>query len=86
MSIYEYDEERELRLIRRDEREIGRQEERQNSERMLEEEQVHTVQSIISLCKEFGAGKEKAVEKLIDRYHLSKEQAEEKIDLYWECV
>ena len=86
MSIYEYDEERELRLIRRDEREIGRQEERQNSEKRLEEEQVHTVQSIISLCKEFGAGKEKAVEKLTDRYHLSKEQAEEKINLYWECV
>ena len=76
MSIYEYDEERELRLIRRDEREIGRQEERQI-------QQENAIQSIISLCREFGAGKEKTVEKLTERYHLSKEQAEEKIALYW---
>ena len=36
MSIYEYDEERELKLIRADERELGRQEERENTQRERE--------------------------------------------------
>lgn len=71
MSIYEYDEERELALIRRDEREIGRQEEKENN-----------IKSIISLCREFGSTRELIIEKLMEKCQLTKEQAEEKLGYY----
>ena len=88
MSIYEYDEERELALIRRDEREIGekigREKERQNVEKILQEEKENNIKSIITLCQEFGSSKEVTVEKLMEQCHLTKEQAREKIACYWQ--
>ena len=93
MSIYEYDQEREFALIRRDEREIGEKigrekalkqvaQERKNTERILQEEKENNIKSIIVLCEEFGSSKDIIVEKLMEQCHLTKEQAQEKLTLY----
>ncbi len=87
MSIYEYDEEKELKMIREDEREIGREEERKNTEAALkkaEEADENTIKTAVSLCKDFGSSKEDAVKKLMEKCNLSRKVAEEKIKLYWE--
>ncbi len=91
MSIFEYDEEREIELIRRDEREIGEQigkeigakKERQKAERELNKERQNTIESIVSLCKKFGSTKEQAVLELQEKCGLTKEQAKEKVEVYW---
>ena len=100
MSIYEYDQEREFALIRRDEREIGekigREKERQNIEKTLQEEKEnsirlenalqeekeHNILSIISICQRFGGNKEQVISELMEQCHLTKEQAQEKLTLY----
>ena len=87
MSIFEYDEQREIELIRRDEREIGKEigekigieKERRNTEK----ERKNTIQSIISIYSEMGAQPELAIKKLMDQCKLSREQAEEQMALYW---
>ena len=83
MSIYEYDEERELKLMRADEREIGielgKEEERENTEK----ERENAIKAVISLCQEFGSTKEVTIEKLLEKCELSREMAEEKINRYW---
>ena len=95
MSIFEYDEEREIELIRRDERKIGEQigkeigeeigakKERQKAGRELNKERQNTIESIVSLCKKFGSTKEQAVFELQEKYGLTKEQAKEKVEVYW---
>ena len=90
MSIFEYDEEREIELIRRDEREIGRQEERQKAEQELkkvkesfDKSQENAIQSMISLCRRLGGTREQAIEELQENYGLTKEKAEEKVKIYW---
>lgn len=98
MSIYEYDEERELKLIRADEREIGkelgREEERKKTEaerlekesalKKVEEERENAIKVTISLYRKFGQVKEEAVEAVCDKCGLSREVAQEKVRLYWE--
>lgn len=95
MSIYEYDEERELKLIRADERELGREEERKRSEAAIERERENAQRekenaqrekeaAIISLCKELGCTKDETVDKLADKCHISREDAVKKVDRYWE--
>ncbi len=97
MSIYEYDEERELKLIREDERELGKQlgielgreEERKNTEAERQEKEIalkkaeESIKALVSVCQEFGNTKEATVEKLIKKCELSKEDAEEKVNKYW---
>ena len=98
MSIFEYDEEREIELIRRDEREIGRkigeeigaEKERKKAEKELkkakqelDENKENTIRSIVSLCKEMGGNPELAVQKVIKNCGLTGEQAKEKVTLYW---
>lgn len=86
MSIYEYDEERELRLIRADEREIGREEERKNTEEALkrvEEAVENTIRSIVSIYKKFDGKKEDAIDEVREKCNLSKEAALEKVNTYW---
>lgn len=83
MSIYEYDEERELKLIRADERELGRQEERENTQREREMAE-NAIMSVISLCKEFGGNQETAMKKLIEKCKMTQEDAEEKVRKYWD--
>jgi len=95
MSIFEYDEEREMELIRRDEREIGEQigaeKERKKAEKELkkakqelDENKENTIRSIVSLCKEMGGNPELAVQKVIKNCGLTGEQAKEKVTQYWE--
>ena len=94
MSIFEYDEEREMELIRRDEREIGEQigaeKERKKAEQELkkvkenlDKSQENAVQSMISLCQRLGGTKEQAIEELQGNYGQTEEQAKEKIKTYW---
>ena len=97
MSIYEYDEERELKLIREDERELGKQlgielgreEERKKTEAERQEKEIalkkaeESIKALISVCQEFGSTREATVEKLMEKCELSKEDAEEKVNKYW---
>ena len=94
VSIFEYDEEREMELIRRDEREIGEQigaeKERKKAEQELkkvkenlDKSQENAVQSMISLCQRLGGTKEQAIEELQGNYGQTEEQAKEKIKTYW---
>lgn len=80
MSIYEYDKERELKLIRADEREIGRELGMEEGWKNAEEKMIKTV---IALCMDYGSTKEETVKKLMEKCELSKETAEEKVELYW---
>ena len=88
MSIFEYDEQREIELIRRDEREIGKEigermgieKERQNTEK----ERENTIQSIIFFGRKLGASKEQIVKELQERCGLKEEQAREKMRKYLE--
>ena len=92
MSIFEYDEEREMELIRRNEREIGKEigekigieKERQRAQEELDKNRENTIRSIISICKEMGGDQEVATQKLMKNCNLNKEQAKEKVALYWE--
>ena len=72
MSIYEYDKEREWKLIRADEREIGREEEKEDK-----------VKAIISLCQKYGGKKEDAVDEVVERCSLDKDIAAAKVEFYW---
>ena len=88
MSIFEYDEEREMELIRRDEREIGEQigieKERGRAKKELEQNQERTIQTIISLCRKHGDTREQTIDELCESCELTREEAEKKMQLYWE--
>ena len=87
MSIFEYDEQREIELIRRDEREIGKEigerigieKERQNTEK----EREKAIRSIVQICKRYGNTQQQAIVELQENYKLTEEQAKEKVALYW---
>ena len=83
MSIFEYDEQREIELIRRDEREIGErigiEKERQNTEK----ERENAIRSIVQICKKYGNTQQQATVELQENYKLTEEQAKEKVALYW---
>ena len=93
MSIYEYDEERELKIIRADEREIGielgREEERKKTEAERQEKEralqkvEESIKALVTVCRELESTKEVAVEKLMEKCELSKEDAEEIVKKYW---
>ena len=62
------------------------QEERRKTaeaQQKLEEAQKESVRTIISLCMEFGRTKEEAVQKLMEKASLNKEQAETAVKHYW---
>ena len=80
MSIFEYDEEREIELIRRDEREIGKE----IGQRIgVGKERENTIKSIISFGKKLGASKEQIIKELQERCLLEEQEAEKKVTLYW---
>ena len=132
MSIYEYDKERDFKLLREEERKYAREEvrdevikevreearkealelareevrrnteqerqntenerrkaelERQNAElerQNAEREKENAIKAIVSLCCEYGRSREEAVEKLMKNCTLTREQAQEKVELYWD--
>jgi len=76
LSIYEYDEEKELEMIRAEEREIGQQIGQQIGERRGREEELKKhLSTTLSLCKEFGCSREQTVEKLMECCGLCREEA-----------
>lgn len=72
MSIFEFDEEREMALIRRDEREIGR-----------EEGRLEGIHAYISLCHKIGYSKEKTLTNLISEFKLSTSEANAYLEKYY---
>lgn len=62
VSIYEYDKEKELRIIRADEREIGREE---------------GIMVLIDVLNELNAPKDIVLEKVSEKFKISREKAEE---------
>lgn len=71
VSIYEYDEERELRRIRESEREIG---EEIGKEIGME---LGQQRGVVSTCLSLGLTKEETIEKLIEICHITRGEAEE---------
>lgn len=72
MSIYEYDEEREMKLIREDERELGREEGRA-------EGREEGIKALIETCRDFGLSKEEMISKILQKFSVSGE----KLQKYW---
>jgi len=88
MSIFEYDEEREIELIRRDEREIGKEIGKEIGQKIgeeigVEKERENTIKSIISFGKKLGASKEQIIKELQERCSLEEQEAEKKVTLHW---
>ena len=88
MSIFEYDEEREIELIRRDEREIGKEIGKEIGQKIgeeigVEKERENTIKSIISFGKKLGASKEQIIKELQERCSLEEQGAEKKVTLHW---
>ncbi len=73
----------------RQETEQARQEMKQARKEMKqarhEAEQAHenAIKSVITVCQELGAGKETAVEKVMQNCLLDENTAVEKVELYW---
>ncbi len=92
MSIYEFDEEREMEMIRQDERaegeqaglERGRAEgEQAGLERgRAEGEQLGREQAVLSLCRKFGCSHEESIQRLMEECSLTREEAEKRMEEY----
>ncbi|MEF2586931.1 MAG: hypothetical protein U0M55_03515 [Butyrivibrio sp.] len=96
MSIYEFDEEREMEMIRQDERaegeqaglERGRAEgeqaglERGREEGRAEGEQFGREQAVLSLCRKFGCSHEESIQRLMEECSLTREEAEKRVEEY----
>ena len=92
MSIYEFDEEREMEMIRQDERaegeqaglERGRAEgEQAGLERgRAEGEQLGREQAVLSLCRKFGCSREESIQRQMEECSLTREEAEKRMEEY----
>ncbi len=91
MSIYEYDKERDFKLLREEERKYAREElrdevreeVREEMRRNTEQEKENAIKAIVSLCCEYGRSQEETVEKLMKNCALTEAEAQEKVQLYW---
>lgn len=72
MSIYEYDEERERKLMLADERELG-----------IEQGILSVVEVVISMSRELGNSREKTIELLMEKFNMNQEDAEEAVNRWW---
>ena len=68
MSIFEYDEEKELALIRRDERSIGMEE-------GMEKGMLVGIEAFLSLCEDLKLSQEETLTKLMEKFNLSEPEA-----------
>ena len=84
MSIYEFDEEREMEMIRQDERAEGEQAglERVREEGRAEGEQFGREQAVLSLCRKFGCSHEESIQRLMEECSLTREEAEKRMEEY----
>ena len=76
MSIYEFDEEREMEMIRQDERAEGLERGR------VEGEQLGREQAVLSLCRKFGCSREESIQRLMEECSLTREEAEKRMEKY----
>ena len=76
MSIYEFDEEREMEMIRQDERAEGLERGR------AEGEQLGREQAVLSLCRKFGCSREESIQRLMEECSLTREEAEARMEKY----
>ncbi len=79
MSIYEYDEARELNLIRESERSQGLQQGKQD-------EQENSIQQLIILCKQLNGSKDDVIKQIVNAYSLSEKEAKDKVNKYWPSI
>lgn len=84
MSIYEFDEEREMEMIRQDERAEGEQAglERGREEGRAEGERFGREQAVLSLCRKFGCSHEESIQRLMEECSLTREEAEKRVEEY----
>ena len=77
MSIYEYDEERELKLMLADERELGIQQ-------GIQQGVQQGIQVVISMSKEQGSTREKTIELLMEKFCMNEKDAKVAVNSWWE--
>ena len=82
MSIYEFDEEREMELIRQDERAEGEQAGLERGR--AEGEQLGREKAVLSLCRKFGCSREESLQRLMEECNLTREEAEKRMEKYWD--
>ena len=80
MSIYEFDEEREMELIRQDERAEGEQAGLERGR--AEGEQLGREKAVLSLCRKFGCSREESLQRLMEECNLTHEEAEKRMEEY----
>ena len=80
MSIYEFDEEREMEMIRQDERAEGEQAGLERGR--AEGEQLGREQAVLSLCRKFGCSREESIQRLMEECGLTREEAEKRMEEY----
>ena len=80
MSIYEFDEEREMEMIRQDERAEGEQAGLERGR--AEGEQLGREQAVLSLCRKFGCSREESIQRLMEECSLTREEAEKRMEEY----
>ena len=76
MSIFEYDEEKEIGRIRRAEREEG---EKLGEERGL----IQGAVNMILTLKELGISKQDTISKVVERFGYTKDKVEEIVEEHW---
>ncbi len=72
MSIYEYDQEKHIRLERKAAREEGMEEEREKSKRLA-----------VKMLHDLGIEKETAVLQMMEKYGMERQEAVEFVEQYW---
>lgn len=72
MSIFEYNEETELKKIREDEYDLG-----------LEEGKEFGIKALVETCRELGVGKEEIIVRVSTKYSISSDQAAEYVEQFW---
>lgn len=80
MSIFEYNEEIELKKIREDEFDLGRE---AGIEEGIEKGIEKGIIALINICREFGLSREETMVKVAEKISLSPQKAGEYMDQFW---
>lgn len=84
MSIFEYDEEKELALLREAEREVGREIGREEGHRegqAIGREQG--ISALISVCREFGVSAAETAARVKEKFSMEEAEVQQSMKLYW---
>jgi hypothetical protein len=55
----------------------------ENIEKGREEERRESIKALIEICQELSVFKENMIMKLMEKYHLKKEEAKQLVDQHW---